>query len=66
METQWGAPPAAAPRPSAHSAEEQEARLSPVTECTEGACIPTAAAAGAERGLAVGPTAPYGTSVEHC
>jgi len=65
-ETGWGATPAVAPRPSAHSAEEQEARLSPVTECTEGACIPTAAGAGAGRGLAVGPIAPDGTSGEYC
>ena len=65
-ETNWGAPPAAAPIPSAHPAEEQEAWLSPVTMCTEGACISTAAMAGAERGLAVGPTALGGTSEEDC
>ena len=38
----------------------------PVAECTEGAYIPTTAVAGAERGLDVGPTAPDGTSEEHC
>ena len=65
-ETQWGAPPAAAPRPFAHSAEDQEAKWSPVTVCTEVADSSTAAVAGAEKGLAVDPTAPDGTSEEHC
>jgi len=34
--------------------------------CTEGACIPTAAVAGAEKGLSVGPTVLDGTSGERC
>ena len=66
MEINWGASPAAAPVPSAHPAEEQEAWLSPVTMCTEGACIPTAAVTDAEKGLSVGPTILGGTSEERC
>ena len=62
----WGASPAAAPILSAHHVEEQEVWLSPVMMCTEGAYIPTAAVAGAEKGLAVGSTAPSEISEEHC
>ena len=62
----WGASPTAAPIPSAHSAEEQEAWLPPVAVVGEVADILTAAAAGAERGLAMGPTVPDGTSGERC
>jgi len=37
-----------------------------VAECTEVPDNPTAAVAGAEKELVVGPTAPGGTSEEHC
>ena len=49
----WGASPAAAAIPSAHPAEEQEAWLSLVMMRTEGACIPPADVAGAEKGPSV-------------
>jgi len=41
MDTNWDAPPAAAPRLSAQSAEEQEAWLPPVAAGTEAADSPT-------------------------
>ena len=71
MGTNLGAPPAAAPKSSAHSAEEQEAWLPPVAVVAEVADIPTAAVVactqtGAGRGLAVAQTARDGTSVSCC
>ena len=66
MGINWGASPATAPILSAHPAEEQEVWLSPMMMCTEGARIPTAAVAGAEKGLSVGPTVLGGTSEERC
>ena len=71
MGTNLGAPPAAAPKSSAHSAEEQEAWLPPVAVVAETADIPTAAVVactptGAGRGLAMAQTALYGTSVGCC
>ena len=70
-EINWGAPLAAAPIPSAHPAEEQEAWLPPVAMVAEVADIPTAAVVActqtsAGRGLAVDQTARDGTSMEHC
>jgi len=58
MGTNLGAPPAAAPKFSAHSAEEQEAWLPPVAVVAETADIPTAAVvactpSGAGKGLFV-------------
>ena len=71
MGTNLGAPPAAAPKSSAHSAEEQEAWLPPVAAVTEVADISTAVVVactqtGAGRGLAVAQSARYGTSVGCC
>ena len=43
MDTNWDVPPAAAPRLSAQSAEEQKAWLPPVAAGTEVADSPTAA-----------------------
>ena len=58
MDTNWDVPPAAAPRLSAQSAEEQKAWLPPVAAGTEVADSPTAAVvawtqASAGRGLSV-------------
>ena len=71
MGTNLGTPPAAAPKSSAHSAEEQEAWLPPVAVVAEVADIPTVAVVactqtGAGMGLAVVQTAQDGTSVGCC
>ena len=60
MGTNLGAPPAAGPKFSAHSAEEQEAWLPPMAVVAETADIPTAAVVactptGAGKGALCGP-----------